>query len=56
MLFSLDCECDSNGSTLTQCDLTGICSCYPGYTGDKCDSCESDYYRVNSDCIGKTFC
>ena len=55
MLFCLECVCDSIGSNSSQCGLTGVCPCKEGYTGDKCDTCKSDYYRNgNGECEGKT--
>ena len=52
--FCLECGCDSDGSSSSSC-ISGNCTCKTGYTGDKCDSCESDYYKSGSNCTGKTF-
>ena len=43
-LFSIECNCNVNGSTSISCDKNGICSCRDYYAGDKCDSCKSGYY------------
>ena len=55
MLFCLACGCNLDGSANDSCSLSGICTCKTCYTGDKCDSCESDYYKSGSNCIGNIF-
>ena len=55
MLFLLACGCYSNGSSSIDCSSSGECACNPGYTGDKCDSCDEGYYKSGSDCIGNIF-
>ena len=41
------CACHSEGSTTAQCDANGQCSCQPGVTGEKCDTCMSGYYALD---------
>ena len=55
MLFCLACGCYTEGSSNSSCNSTGQCTCETGYTGDKCDSCESEYYKSGSNCTGKNF-
>ena len=49
VLFS-ECNCTSPGSSdgLT-CNSSGVCTCFPGYTGNKCESCASLYFRSDPD-------
>ena len=55
IVLFLDCGCDPVGSSANSCGLGGICtSCNLGYSGDKCDSCESTYFRNGSVCNGET--
>ena len=45
----LACSCNTVGTsdgTDTCADDTGVCTCAVGFTGDKCDSCDTDYYGV----------
>lgn len=38
------CECDIDGSAKQQCDRkTGVCTCYKGIGGEKCDQCDRGY-------------
>lgn len=40
------CECDSGGSTKSQCDFnTGECTCRKGFRGTRCDTCDNGYYN-----------
>ena len=43
------------GSSSTICDSNGACTCNMGYAGDKCDECAPDYFKVGSNCTGKSF-
>ena len=56
----VDCGCNydgslkSDGSTCLSsdscpCDSNGFCTCQSGYTGDKCNECETGYYDVDGD-------
>ena len=61
-LFCIDCKCYEIGTKATKkgnkdvynCGLRGVCECLPGYRGDKCYSCEEDYYKTKSTCTGET--
>ena len=53
--FYLECKCDLVGSSSTICDSNGACTCNMGYAGDKCDECAPDYFKVGSNCTGKSF-
>ena len=49
------CQCSSNGTI--NCDVYGNCVCREGYTGTKCDLCQSGYSKNASGmCIGMSFC
>ena len=44
------CDCNSEGSLDSQCDLhTGVCECKSGVGGDKCESCLPQFYNFTSD-------
>ena len=49
----LACDCSSNG--MKRCDANGQCQCKNGYTGSKCESCQSDYYKSSRKCLSKHF-
>ena len=34
-------------------DDGGVCTCNAGYTGTKCNQCETGWFMVNGKCIGK---
>ena len=40
----IHCGCNVEGSTSSQCDFSGRCSCQMGVVGDKCDRCQVNYY------------
>ena len=43
------CDCNTGGTSgnLASCSSAGVCTCAPGYVGDKCDACDtSTYYNV----------
>ena len=45
------CDCSTNGTF--NCDVYGNCICREGYTGTKCDQCQSGYSKNDSGmCIG----
>ena len=45
------CQCSSNGTI--NCDVYGNCVCREGYTGTKCDQCQSGFSKNASGmCIG----
>ena len=45
--FSIGCGCNSVGVSNSECaDNTGTCTCSSGFTGDKCDMCDTNYYGV----------
>ena len=45
------CYCSTNGTI--KCDVYGNCICREGYTGTKCDQCQSGYSKNASGmCIG----
>ena len=57
MSFS-DCACNINGSLKLDdsvchstepcpCDVKGACTCSKGFTGDKCDECETGYFDTD---------
>ncbi|XP_060046469.1 laminin subunit alpha-2 [Erinaceus europaeus] len=47
-----ECECDPQGSLPVPCDpVTGICTCRPGATGQKCDGCRQWHAREGMECI-----
>ena len=69
-MICVDCGCNFDGSLKTDasaclssdpcpCDSNGICTCQLGYTGDKCNECETGYHDAdgsfsdgNSTCTG----
>ncbi|XP_033120753.1 laminin subunit alpha-1-like [Anneissia japonica] len=40
------CECNELGSTSLQCNEQGLCNCFGGAVGDKCDICSQGYYGL----------
>ncbi|TEA36180.1 hypothetical protein DBR06_SOUSAS7510018, partial [Sousa chinensis] len=47
-----ECECDPHGSLPVPCDpVTGICTCRPGATGQKCDGCKHWHAREGMECV-----
>ncbi|KAF5920031.1 hypothetical protein HPG69_014397 [Diceros bicornis minor] len=47
-----ECECDPHGSLPVPCDpVTGLCTCRPGATGQKCDGCERWHARESTECL-----
>ena len=42
--FSIDCECNQDGSSSTSCTNEGICSCNAGVEGDRCSRCIPNYF------------
>ena len=46
------------GSSSVSCSLSGVCTCNTGYSGDKCDTCQSGYFNQTgsgSNCTGNIF-
>ena len=39
--YFLACECIVAGSTSLDCDTAGMCTCQPGFAGDKCETCDT---------------
>ena len=52
-----ECNCSPIGTMIdSTCDGDGICDCRDGYTGDKCDQCESGYFSEDGEsCSGIPF-
>ena len=48
--LALDCACDIMGSTSTECDENGVCSCKTNIDGNKCAKCKSFTYGNFPDC------
>ncbi|KAM9666921.1 laminin subunit alpha-2 [Trichechus inunguis] len=47
-----ECECDPHGSLPVPCDpVTGLCTCRPGATGQKCDGCKRWHARQGMECV-----
>ncbi|XP_045150594.1 laminin subunit alpha-2 isoform X3 [Echinops telfairi] len=47
-----ECECDPHGSLPVPCDpVTGLCTCRPGATGQKCDGCQHWHAREGAECV-----
>ena len=65
---NLDCACYIDGSLkvdgsdctsndVCPCDANGLCTCGIGYTGEKCDKCETGYYDFDgNDLDGSASC
>ena len=51
-LLILDCACNAEGSTSSECDSFGKCDCKNGYAGEKCNSCSDGYFTVEGKCLG----
>ena len=48
------CQCSSNGTI--NCDVYGNCVCREGFTGTKCDLCQSGFSKNDAGmCIGKIY-
>ena len=49
------CGCSITGTKEPKdmCHNDGKCNCQKGYSGDKCHSCASGYYKSNGQCRGK---
>ena len=48
------CNCDTEGSGNTQCDLrTGQCVCKSSIEGEKCDRCVENKFNITAGCIGE---
>ena len=45
MIVFSECNCTDIGSVHGNCTELGECDCLPGYTGDKCQLCNAEYYR-----------
>ena len=44
MISFLECGCNTEGSTSSQCNIyNGICSCKENIAGKHCDKCSHDY-------------
>lgn len=39
-----NCNCNALGSVRLQCDSDGVCVCWPGVSGVKCDICKSGFH------------
>ena len=49
-----ECKCYTHGSVGIDCtDDGGVCTCNAGYTGTKCNQCETGWFMVNGKCYGK---
>ena len=48
MVLALACECNSSGSTSSNCDANGICDCKADVIGDKCTTCKPGYSEFPS--------
>ena len=38
-----ECGCNPDGSTSSECDSTGKCTCNVGFDGEKCGTCSPEY-------------
>lgn len=44
----MSCDCHSIGATTGKCDQdTGTCDCLPGVTGQHCDQCRPNHYKLS---------
>ena len=51
---SLDeCQCHPQGSLSKDCNPNGVCNCRLGIQGDKCDTCQDGFHRIDLGCIRK---
>ncbi|XP_073695806.1 laminin subunit gamma-3 [Garra rufa] len=41
-----NCNCNAMGSMSLQCDPEGVCMCWPGVSGVKCDICKSGFHSL----------
>ena len=49
-----ECKCYTHGSVGIGCtDDGGVCTCNAGYTGTKCNQCQTGWFMVNGICNGK---
>ena len=49
LISSLECDCFAIGTKKnTACDINGKCTCKVGYVGDKCDTCDSGYFKLSN--------
>ena len=48
------CNCHNEGSTSSECNKNGTCSCKSNVIGRTCTNCKLGYYNF-PDCKGKTF-
>ena len=51
--LALDCACDIMGSTSTECNENGACSCKTNIDGNKCTKCKPFTYGNFPDCESK---
>ncbi|PIK42259.1 putative laminin subunit gamma-1 [Apostichopus japonicus] len=45
------CNCNPQGSRSLNCTYDGVCDCQDGVIGDKCDSCEENFYNIALGCV-----
>ena len=43
--LTLDCNCNADGSTSSQCKDDGTCDCKKYIDGEKCDQCMEHHYN-----------
>ena len=46
--FLSECNCNAVGSTSTECNSDGQCTCKPGFSGQKCNECDDLHFGFPS--------
>ena len=55
LLFGFSaCNCNAEGSNGDACDVNGVCSCKANIINDKCDGCNTGFFKFPT-CEGKLY-